>query len=42
MKRLHLDKVKGMASRDFKLLVNSALMVKMLDVLEEKLRHSDI
>ena len=42
MKRLHPDKVKGRASCDFKLLVNSALIVKMLDVLEEKLRYSDI
>ena len=41
MKRLHPDKVKGSASPDFKLLVNIALIIKMLKVLEEKMRYLD-
>jgi len=37
------DKVKrSNASRDFKLLVNIALIIKMLDVLEEKISYLDI
>jgi len=37
------DKVKrSNASRDFKLLVNIALIIKMLDVLEEKMSYLDI
>ena len=36
MKSLHPDKIKGSASPDYKLLVNIALVIKMLKVLEEK------